>query len=128
MTDKHIIIDGADVSGCEFWKKELDKTHLLMLKRQDELVKEILKNDQLKAENEKLKEGLTIIDDETLVVEITKQQFEEYKQLKAIKDKYKQALQEIKNFIYIEKAKVVVDMEDFWEQILQKCEVINEKE
>ena len=39
---------------------------------------------------------------------------------------YKQALQEIKNFIYIEKAKVFVDMEDFWEQILQKCEVIKE--
>ena len=41
---------------CETWKKELDKTHLLMLERQDELVKEILKNDQLKAEKEKFKE------------------------------------------------------------------------
>ena len=40
---------------CETWKKELDRTHLLMLERQDELVKEILKNDQLKAENEELK-------------------------------------------------------------------------
>lgn len=45
---------------CEFWKKELDRTHLLMLERQDELVKEILKNDQLKVENEELKKNIEI--------------------------------------------------------------------
>lgn len=48
----------SDEQECEFWKKELDKTHLLMLKRQDELVKEILKNDQLKAEIEEYKQAL----------------------------------------------------------------------
>ena len=40
---------------CEFWEKELDRTHLLMLEKQDELVKEILKNDQLEAEKKELK-------------------------------------------------------------------------
>lgn len=40
---------------CEQWQKELDKTHLLMLQKQDELIKEIFKNDQLKSENKDLK-------------------------------------------------------------------------
>lgn len=40
--------------------------------------------------------------------------------------KYKQALQEIKEIAKDAKTKVFVDMEDFWEQILQKYEVIYE--
>lgn len=51
---------------------------------------------QLKAENEKLKEQLTILDDEDVVVEITVEQFEEYKKLKAENEELKQALKEIK--------------------------------
>ena len=40
---------------CEDWQKELDKTHLLMLERQDELIKEFFNNEQLKKTNEELK-------------------------------------------------------------------------
>ena len=40
---------------------------------------------------------------------------------------YKQALQEIKNLTLIAKTKQFVDMEEFWEQILQKCEVIKDE-
>lgn len=68
------------------------------------------KYDQLKARSEETIDGLLSV---------------QY-QLADNCKKYEQALQEIKNFIYIEKAKVFVDMEDFWEQILQKCEVIND--
>ena len=59
---------------CEVWKKELDKTHLLMLKRQNELVKEILENDQLKAENEILEKDKANLD---VIIETLKAQFKQ---------------------------------------------------
>ena len=33
---------------CEYWQKELDKTHLLMLEKQNELIKEKEKNEKQK--------------------------------------------------------------------------------
>ena len=53
-TDMEIALKRKE-QECEFWEKELDRTHLLMLEKQDELVKEILKNDQLEAEKKELK-------------------------------------------------------------------------
>ncbi len=97
MTNKQIIIDGVDVSGCivfdnkwgtplcnptedireavhcsdypdclfkkfkrkeqecENWKCELDKTHLLMLEKQDKLLKSMQECERLKEENNKYK-------------------------------------------------------------------------
>ena len=39
---------------CEYWQKELDKTHLLMLEKQNELIKEIEKNEKLEECNDTL--------------------------------------------------------------------------
>ena len=46
---------------CENWQKELDKTHLLMLEKQDKLIKEFFNNEQLKLENTKYKQTLAEI-------------------------------------------------------------------
>lgn len=64
----------------EFWKKEGDRTHLLMLEKRDELVKEILKNDQLEKENEILEKDKANLD---AIIETLKAQF---KQLEKEKD------------------------------------------
>ena len=45
----------------ENWQKELDKTHLLMLEKQDKLIKEFFNNEQLKLENTKYKQTLAEI-------------------------------------------------------------------
>ena len=89
MTDKQIIIDGVDVSGCEFVfvgkdKKAkiscwCNKLNFICKDNPNCYYKQL---DQLKAENEELKKQLTILDDETIVVEITENQFEEYQKLK----------------------------------------------
>ena len=39
---------------CEYWQKELDKTHLLMLEKQNELIKEREKNEKLEECNDTL--------------------------------------------------------------------------
>ena len=46
---------------CKNWQKELDKTHLLMLEKQNKLIKEFFNNEQLKLENTKYKQTLTEI-------------------------------------------------------------------
>ena len=109
----------AKEQECEFWKKELDKTHLLMLKRQDELVKEILKNDQLKAENDDLKKS---------ILQECPNCGEEYLNYKGVElydenNQLKQALQEIKDYCN----KYPQNSIGFKKQILQKCEVIRVK-
>ena len=120
---------------CEFWKKELDKTHLLMLKRQDELVKEILKNDQLKAENDDLKKS---------ILQECPNCGEEYLNYKGAElydenNQLKLALQEIKEIAenklnwtadyktYFKRDNKSIKQEGFkaLAEILQKCEVID---
>ena len=44
----------AKEQECEYWQKELDKTHLLMLERQNELIKEREKNEKLEECNDTL--------------------------------------------------------------------------
>lgn len=51
------------------------------------------KNVQLQKENEELKSRLKTLDDEILTIEITPDEFERH-------EKYKQALEEIKNYCY----------------------------
>ena len=71
-------------------------------------------------ECEELKKQITILDDETIVVEITEKQFEEYQQLK-------KALTEIKEIAYELTNEEYTDfIESKQEQILQKCEVLDE--
>lgn len=112
---------------CEFWKKELDKTHLLMLKRQDELVKEILKNDLLKAENEELekwkKEHLKDVDfiERNPVIDILNSMAKNIL-LEQQNEKLKRALQDIKDYCN----KYPQNSIGFKQQILQKCEVLND--
>lgn len=152
MTDKQII-DNVDVSGCEFFDEcevkldwsdchahcspypegvcyedcsEHPNCYYKKLKRTEEVAKKHLAEtfemqkeiDQLKAENEKYKQLANSFENDFFNA-LSDKESNYVKNLK-------QALQEIKNFIYTEKAKVFVDMEDFWEQILQKCEVIDE--
>lgn len=134
---------------CEYWKKELDKTHLLMLEKQDELVKEILKNDQLKVENEILEKDKANLD---VIIETLKAQFKQLKKenvklKELVKTRiedlcdscgassmmpmsckvYEQALQEIKE---IAKNYFNNDWEGLaiiLEQILEKCEVLKDE-
>lgn len=84
----------------EFWKKEGDRTHLLMLERQDELVKEILKNDQLKADNEILEKDKANLD---VIIETLKAQFKQIKEendeLKTEFDKLEEQIKLQGNFI-----------------------------
>ena len=51
----------AKEQECEELAKELDKTHLLMLEKQDELIKEFFNNDQLKADIEEALKQLVFI-------------------------------------------------------------------
>lgn len=78
----------AKEQECEELKKIIDEAKNSKLDLKSFLVGEAVQNeyeqqlDQLKKENEELKEQLTILDDEDVVVEITVKQFEEYKKLK----------------------------------------------
>lgn len=53
-------------------------------------------NAELKAENVRLKNRMQTLDEEDITVEITEDEFEEYKQLKAENKRLKSCLQEIK--------------------------------
>ena len=86
---------------CEYWKKELDKTHLLMLEKQDELVKEILKNEQLKVENEELKKNIEICWENLKISEESKKiqhehWFQRCSEIQTNANDFKQTLTEIK--------------------------------
>lgn len=113
----------------EFWKKEGDRTHLLMLEKQDELVKEILKNDQLNAENIKF-----TLESRKLVAQYSSKL-----------ERLKQALQEIKEIAENAEEQCAIPENYFkrnnvswkqhqlkgltckFKQILQKCEVLDAK-
>ena len=94
--NEQIIIDGVDVTQCGYlccgkvcsWFdddcKGYDVCCYKQLKRKEQ-------------ECEELKEQLTILDDEDVVVEITVKQFEEYKKLKAENEELKEELQKYKN-------------------------------
>lgn len=144
MTDE-IIIDGVDVAGCEYMlnnkiqgkqhcpakampyaketscicRKSIDTPYNFCKHNPNCYYKQLKRLEQ---ECEDLKKQITILDDETIVVEITEKQFEEYQQLK-------KALTEIKNVIGDRNKEGEAFCDDRLykiEQILQKCEVINE--
>ena len=155
MTDKQIIIDGCDVSGCENYGETMAKTHNCTLydeylrpcKGTDCYYKQLKRKEQ---ECEELKEQLTILNGEDVVVEITVKQFEEYKKLKAENEELKknyftviqqrnkteQALTEIKEIIQSDYCTEIGSCEFCAEvgnclnrKILQKiseCEVAND--
>ena len=101
MTDKQIIIDGIDVSECEFYNKvigedgycNIDEEHLC-----------------------------TCISYDNCHYKLYKCKEQECDQLKAENEKYKQALQEIKDYCN----KYPQNSIGFKQQILQKCEVIKD--
>ena len=133
----------------EFWKKEGDRIHLLMLEKRDELVKEILKNDQLKVENEILEKDKANLD---VIIETLKAQFsqlekENVKLKELVKTRiedlcdscgassmmpmpckvYEQALQEIENIAKNYFNNDWTGLAIILEQILEKCEVLKDE-
>lgn len=101
MTDKQIIIDGVDVSGCIYYKatgkyntcgyccEQNPNCYYKQLKRKER-------------ECEELKEQLTILNGEAVVVEITVEQFEEYKKLKAENDEYSLFIEKLCDYAGLE--------------------------
>lgn len=143
-TATSLIIDDVDISKCEYRSKLLEGVCTFYGRCANTFCpyKANWLKEQLKAkeqECEELKEQLTVLDDEDVVVEITVKQFEEYKKLKAKNedlkfyiesykhvwelDKLKQTLAEIKKIVE-EKAKV-----DDWLalDILQKINECEER-
>ena len=102
MTNKQIITDGVDVSGCIVFN---NKYRTALCNHTDDIREAIHCNDspnclykkfkRKEQECEELKEQLTILDDEAVVVEITIKQFEEYKKLKAENEELKEINQEL---------------------------------
>ena len=107
----------------------------------------IAKIEELEKENKELKEQLTILDDEAVVVEITAEQFEEYKKLKAENeelknndvfsirlfkdkaDKYEQTLKEIKKILLFHKEELEEFLpNDIGGKILQKISEVEDVE
>lgn len=91
MTDKQIIINGVDVSGCECYNPNIKMDCLL-----HPLQSDACKNNpnchyklykRKEQECEIWKNQILTIDDETITVQITQQQFEEYNQLKTENEK-----------------------------------------
>lgn len=96
---------------CERWKSNFNgKVSAIeeLLKQLDQLkgenktlfkaIEEVNKiNKRLESENDELKEQLTTLDDEDVVVEITVKQFEEYKKLKAENEELREELQKYKD-------------------------------
>ena len=118
MTDKQII------DKCEFFYKEkgwCNNGNLSSICEENEdcLYKKYLRKEQ---ECEELKEQLTILDDEDVVVEITVKQFEEYKKLKAENDELKKDLDFQKNMYECARA----DEEDKFEEILELKQTLTE--
>ena len=138
MTDKQIIIDGVDVSGCEWYKQgatgficaDYNKSNDCS-KNPNCYYKQLKRKEQ---ECEELKKQIKIIDDETIVVEITEKQFEEYQKLK-------QALTEIKEIAetcnsgvscsacpYTKECRTDLEAEALGvcKMVLKKCEVLDD--
>lgn len=82
MTDKQIIID-------DLIKQLNEKTVVIMLLRET--------LDRKEQECEELKNQVLTLDDETITVQITQQQFVEYNQLKAENENLKKIIDEAKN-------------------------------
>ena len=95
MADKQIK-DGIDVSQCECYSVEDNSCNDTLsgscMKEKCQTFRLLQTIKAKEQENEGLKEQLTILDDEDVVVEITVEQFEEYKKLKAENDTLKQLL------------------------------------
>jgi len=108
MTDKQIIIDGCDVSGCEFLRNCIIPDNY-GCKIDDSLCcdvgncyyKQLKRKEQ---ECEELKEQLIILDDEDVVVEITVKQFEEYKKLKADREEALKQLEFVRTLNTVKEA------------------------
>ena len=128
-------------------KKYLGISHKTILKRLEELT-EFRDRDRdeiynSKQENKKLKEQLTILDDEAVVVEITVEQFEEYKKLKAENETLFKAIGEVnrinkrleteneelkdRNNFTEEYIKIIENINNGLEQKLKKIKDITEK-
>lgn len=95
MTDKQIK-DGIDVSQCECYSIKHNSCNKTVsgscIKEKCQTFRLLQTIKAKEQEYEELKEQLTILDDEDVVVEITVKQFEEYKKLK-------QTLTEIKEIV-----------------------------
>jgi len=110
MTDKQIIIDGCDVSGCEFLRNCIIPDNY-GCKIDDSLCcdvgncyyKQLKRKEQ---ECEELKEQLIILDDEDVVVEITVKQFEEYKKLKADREEALKQLEFVRTLNTVKEAEI----------------------
>jgi len=108
MTNKEIIIDGCDVSGCEFLRNCIIPDNY-GCKIDDSLCcdvgncyyKQLKRKEQ---ECEELKEQLIILDDEDVVVEITVKQFEEYKKLKADREEALKQLEFVRTLNTVKEA------------------------
>ena len=91
--NEQIIIDGVDVSGwtdeevCYKFEHHSAKT---IKQIAFDLYKQLKRKEQ---ECEELKEQLTILDDEDVVVEITVKQFEEYNKLKQTLEEIREVLE-----------------------------------
>ena len=144
MTDKQIMIDGVDVSGCGWYTQGATRMicadwhisndcsknpncYYKQLKRAEQTVEECHKyqvqlEDKLEAkeqECEKLKKQLTILDDEDVVVEITVKQFEEYKKLKQTLTEIKEMCKEEKGWVNCSDMKLT-ETAQFAQQIFDK--------
>ena len=98
MTDKEIIIDGVDVSGC----RDYDAgeclspcTTVRSCEAEKNCTYKQLK--RLEAENVELKNRLIILDEEDVTVQITTEEFEEFKNLKTENAKLKVGLELFQN-------------------------------
>ena len=146
-----MIINDVDVSGCDFYDK--NKKYCLTLKMdtrgfknpscfsgdfqkciQDSKVcpntfcdnnpncyyKQLAREKQ---ECEELKKQIKIIDDETIVVEITEKQFEEYKKLKQTLTEIKEIALGVRNYLACPSPRDVRYEMDIILQKIRKCEV-----
>jgi len=112
MTDKQIIIYKKECYNEPHCSLNQVLEQLNAYKMEADEGKEI--NAELKAENAELKKQHQA--DKGLITSTGKQNY----QLLQEYDKLKTALTEIKDIAENAKTKVFVDMEEFWEQILQK--------
>lgn len=154
MTKEPIIIDDVDVSECFLYSDKICIRTKSKCNAICDYAAYVLRR-QLKRKEQEC-ERLRFPMKDTNYAILTKEEFEQLDQLKAENDKLKktilqtcpncgeayiyhdgaklidknfkleQALQEIKQLTIEAKTKQFVDMDDFWGQILQKCEVLDE--
>ena len=147
MTNEQIIIDGVDVSGCmyfdydEGYNQETEEfvkgackcitahdsygefMYYGICKDRNCYYKQLKRKEQ---ECEELKEQLTILNDEDVVVEITVEQFEEYKKLKAENEELKRQIKVKGNILKLtnEAKNEYLDQNNKLKQALQEIKEI----